>query len=327
MPYRKNHYVPEFYLKSFSVVHNGERNPALWVYDKDDPAKSRKQSPRDTAAINDLYRLTAPGAGVAENALELAFAHQESAVSPILSRWQSPDAILTIAEIPAVAYFLALLHLRNPKSAKFVEEASQVVEVERIKTLARDDERFDIFWQRCLEQISKEEFRAIALNVDEHFIIRPDRKYSTLAPLAHADAVFQELKTMYWCLCVSSGDREFITSDSPVVVRFRDKSGVAYGNGFGHPNAQVTFPISPRVCLYLSRDCTWKTLPVGSTFVKNANQRTAINAERYVFTTTQSQGIEKLVVKYAVTRQHPKVNKDEMIEDIRLRARQNKKTD
>ena len=57
-----------------------------------------------------------------------------------------------------------------------------------------------------------------------------------------------------------------------------------------------------------------------STFVKNANRRTAINSERYVFASHMSDGIEKLVKKYSFTRKQPRLDKDEMIENIRNRA-------
>ena len=59
MKYKKNHYIPEFYLKSFSVVHPGDRNLKLWVYGKE-PKPPRKQSPKDTATINGLYLVTLP---------------------------------------------------------------------------------------------------------------------------------------------------------------------------------------------------------------------------------------------------------------------------
>jgi len=324
MKYRKHHYVPEFYLRFFSVIHAGDRNPMLWVYDKEQ-SNPRKQSPKDTAAINDLYRVSKPG--MASNAVEIAFSKLENAVSPILTRWQSPRAVPTIDEIVEGAYFLALLHLRNPKMAKFVEAVADVVAGEKIKAIARDDTRFDQFWQWYLEKesgpppIGKEEYRKLALEVDQRFVLQVDPEHATLSPLAHADAICQELKKMYWCLCSAPKDTDFITSDSPLVVRFRKESGgLAFGGGFGHQAAQVTFPLSPRACLYLSRTCRWKALSVSSTFVKNANRRTVINAERYVFASQRSSGIEKLVKKYAGTRHHPRIDKQEVIEDMRRRA-------
>lgn len=327
MKYKKNHYIPEFYLKSFSVVHPGDRNLKLWVYGKE-PKPPRKQSPKDTATINGLYLVSAPGVHLTD--LERSFSKQESIVAPLLENWQKPSELPKIDDIREIAYFLALLHLRNPKTAKWFEAVSEVVSAEKARAMANDDGMFEKFWQWFLAKesepprITKEQFRKLALNFDENFTVKIDAKYATLSPLAQADAVCNELKKMYWCLCSAPKEWDFITSDSPVVVRFRKGDGVAFGGGFGHPTAQVTFPISPRVCLYLSRTFNRKAVAVNPTFVKNANRRTAINAERYVFASQLSEGIEKLAKKYSVTRKQPRLDKGEMVEDMRIRAMRRK---
>lgn len=326
MNYKKNHYVPEFYLRSFAIIHAGDRNPMLWVYDKEGK-KPHKQSPKDTAAINDLYK--ASHSGLPPEALEVAFSKQESFVSPILSKWQEPEAIPKIAEVKDVAYFLALLYLRNPKTAKFFGAISETLLVERAKALAHNSAQFDKFWETLiakgttpLKGLTKEQFRKMVLKFDDHFIVKINSNYATFSPLAHADPVCNELTKMYWCLCSAPKDWDFITSDSPIVVRFRKGDGIAFGGGFGHPTAQVTFPISPRVCLYLSRNNWWKAVNVTPTFVKNANRRTAFNAERYIFASRMNDGIEKLVKKNAGTRHLPRIDKEEVIDNIRKRRRQ-----
>lgn len=255
MKYKKNHYVPEFYLRYFSVLHAGDRKPLIWVYDKE-TNEPRKQSPRDTAAINDLYSISVPG--LTSNALEKAFGKQESTVSPILSKWGEPGTIPQIPEIREVAYFLALLYLRNPKTAKWYEAMSELISVERAKRVARDSTLFDKFWQTLIEKEggippnrTKEQVREMLLNLDQHVTVKIDQKYATFSPLGHADAIYDELINFYWCLCTAPSGWNFITSDSPVVVRFHKDNGFAFGGGFGHPTAKVTFPISPRVCLHL----------------------------------------------------------------------------
>jgi len=144
MKYKKNHYVPEFYSRYFSAVYTGDRRALLCVYDKE-RNKPRKQSPKDTAAINDLYKISVPG--LPSNAVETTFSDQENLVSPILSMWREPGAIPKIPEIKEVAYFLALLHLRNLKTAKWVEALAQLMLQERAKALARNSVQFTKFWE------------------------------------------------------------------------------------------------------------------------------------------------------------------------------------
>ena len=327
MKYKRNHYVPEFYLHNFSLVHAGDRKAQLWVYDKEENPP-RKQSPRDTAVINDLYTVLIPDLPL--NALEVAFGKQESNVSPILAKWAQKGALPTIDTILEVAYFLALLHLRNPKTARWFEAVAELVAVEKAKALAHDNVQFDKFWEKLMKEesispeLTKEKFCEMAKNFDEHFIVKFDPQYTTFSPLKYAEAIFHELKKMYWCLCSAPKGWDFITSDSPVVVRFRKEGGVAFGGGFGHPTAKVIFPISPQVCLYLSRNFPYKTSKVNPSFVKNTNRETAINAERFVFASLQSDGIEKLVKKSAFTRHQPRFDKNEMIENMKNRAKHRK---
>lgn len=329
MKYKRNHYVPQFYLNNFSLIHAGDRKAQLWVYDKEQNTP-RKQSSRHTAVVNDLYTVLTPD--LLPNALEVAFGKQEGIVSPILAKWAQNGAIPTIDEIIEVASFLALLYLRNPKTARWFEAVSELVAVEKAKALARDSVQFDRFWQALVKEktispeLTKDKFREMAEKFDEHFLVKIDPKYATFSPLKHWDAIFNELKKMYWCLCSAPTGWSFITSDSPVTVRFRKEGGVAFGGGFGHPTAQIIFPISPQVCLYLSRNFRYKAFNVNSTFVKNANRRTAINAERFVFSSLLSDGIEKLVKKYAFTRLQPRLDKDEMIANMRNRAKNLKAT-
>lgn len=324
MHYKKHHYVPKFYLKYFSAIQVGDRKPLLWVYDKEG-GEPRKQSPAMTAAINDLYKTSAPG--ISANALEIAFSKQEGIAAPILLRWGQQGAIPTIDEILEVASFIAFLYLRNPKTAKWYEAMAKLMAAEKSKMLACDATQFDKFWnwyvakEKIPSPLTKEQVREKILAFDEHFIVKFDPQYVTFSPLQYADDIFKELKKMYWCLCSAPSGSAFITSDSPVVVRFRKNAGLAFGGGFGHPTAQVTFPISPKVCLYLSRTFNCKATLVKSTVVKKLNRRTAINAERYVFASERITGIEKLVRKYAFTRNQPRVDTKEFIEHIRNRMK------
>ena len=90
-----------------------------------------------------------------------------------------------------------------------------------------------------------------------------------------------------------------------------------FGGGFGHPTAEVTFPISPNVCIGLTRYNKYKALSVDSEFVKKVNRRMALNAERYVFSHELKKGIESLVKKNSFTRQLPRVDKEEILANLR----------
>ena len=109
---------------------------------------------KDTAAINHLFRTSVPG--VASDALEIAFSKHESRVAPILTRWGKPGVIPEIPDMKEVSIFLALLHLRNPKTALWYEAMAETISLERTKAAARDSDLFDKLWEML---VAKKPFR------------------------------------------------------------------------------------------------------------------------------------------------------------------------
>jgi hypothetical protein len=135
--------------------------------------------------------------------------------------------------------------------------------------------------------------------------------------------VAELLAKMNWCLCRASGISKFITSDSPLCV-FSEKAGgkALFGAGFGLPNVEVYFPISPSYCLRLENRQMQRRATVSRHFVDEANRRTAANAERYVISNRSSAKIAALTAEFGFTRSLPKLDR-KIVSDImgrRLRA-------
>jgi hypothetical protein len=81
------------------------------------------------------------------------------------------------------------------------------------------------------------------------------------------------------------------------------------GGGFGHPNVEVSFPLSPKVCLTRDRRTNLKRKILGDSAVLELNRRAAAVGERYIFSAQKSEYVHKLVEAFAVTRRMPKVSK------------------
>ena len=139
MAYKRNHYVPEFYLKSFALPMPGRRKPMIWVYDKDG-GSTRQQSAKDTAVVRDLYTIR-NFEGVQSHFLEHEFAKYESAVKPILERWKEPGAKPAVKEIFVASEFLAYLYLRVPRTIDAIKQISAHSSIINMENLARDPER------------------------------------------------------------------------------------------------------------------------------------------------------------------------------------------
>lgn len=72
--------------------------------------------------------------------------------------------------------------------------------------------------------------------------------------LSISGELFQTLLELNWSICDAPSGADFLTGDSPVTsIALFDDGMVQFGANFVHPNFEVSFPISPSVCLYLTK--------------------------------------------------------------------------
>jgi hypothetical protein len=83
----KQHYVPQFYLRSFAAMTPGRKSePVLWVYDKDG-GQPRPQTPYNTMAEYGFYDFENTTGHV--EALDKGLQQIESVVAPVFKELES----------------------------------------------------------------------------------------------------------------------------------------------------------------------------------------------------------------------------------------------
>jgi hypothetical protein len=246
--------------------------------------------------------------------LEQAFAKCESAVKPILELWKEPDAKPAVKEMFVVSEFLAYLYLRVPRTIDAVKQLFVNSSIINMEKLARDPERLSkaFEWLKSNKQsnLTMVELRDLAENVERRFEIKINDTFALAETLRRFGLVEEHLRQLYWCLSTAPPTSEFISCDSPLVVVFREGNKMGLGGGFGHPNVEVSFPLSPKVCLTLDRRTNLKRKSLGDSAVLELNRRAAALAERYIFSAQKSEYVHKLVKAFAVTRRIPKVSRN-----------------
>jgi hypothetical protein len=118
---------------------------------------------------------------------------------------------------------------------------------------------------------------------------------------------------MYWSFGMVTGDKFYVTGDTPVCVFLPFEDGTAgFGGGFGNPRVQVTFPLSPRRCLVLSHS-------PGQTPLRMAevNRRTSHVAERFIISPVESSQVAGLLERTRYTRSLPKMEREEFGQIVR----------
>jgi hypothetical protein len=310
---KRHHYVPRFYLERFtSLSENG--NPILWVYDKN-TIEPRAQTPLNTCVESGFYSFeTSTGTDVE---IEKALALVESDAKEVLDQLRQQGADLRSYHIPMLSNFLALTHVRVPRTLSSATELMNAATLQYIKGQAQNRERIDRYFQeagdRYTKRSDKEEFRRLLSDFDKHFTIEVNPKSALLESLSLFPSVAELFRQMNWHLFRAPQGTYFITSDTPLCVFVPMGHGAeGFGAGIGRESAQVTFPISPSILLLLDWRRNQRRAAIGKNFVREANRRMAWSAERYVISNIRSRTTAELVRKAAATRNHPKMDPDRL---------------
>jgi hypothetical protein len=295
------------------------------VYDKDS-GEPRFQTPINTTVERDLYSIPRPE-GEPDRQIEAFLADLEGRTKPVLDRWQEPRARPDAEGMGVVGLFLAMAHVRVPRQIRAAQEFDEATLLEETRLLLEDEQQMKALLESHRRDTgedlgSLEDLREWLQMVGDRFRLRVNPKVALGSSLAQVDAITPYLRSLNWCLCRASSDEPFVTSDSPVCVFAPMGGGQAvFGAGFARPRVQITFPISPSVCLLLDRQHSVGRMAVGSARTRELNWKTAWNAERFVIAAHKSSRVHALVDECKVTRTLPKVDAAEVRQTYRQAKR------
>jgi hypothetical protein len=296
------HYVPRSYLKRFSSV-DEEGKEGVWVYDKgavEDAPAFRNVS--KVLAERKLYTLeTSHPDGLT---LEQQFSVLEGRIDPILegiSQGGDPEGV---QEFEDLMRFIAASHFRVPRTIDHTREFMTCWVGNTIREFVSDDVRLTSFLESRGQVMSAETIKRDAERFEDRF--RTDRESALAQSLAMIDSTAKELGTLKWRPLRLPKPR-LITSDSPVCVFVqRDEKSATFGGGFGLPGVEISFPISPTLCMFGDRKS--ETNPD----VFTVNWRTALNAERYIIAHEPSDHAHDLVRRSGSTKHRPALDRSEI---------------
>ncbi len=95
--------------------------------------------------------------------------------------------------------------------------------------------------------------------------------------------------SMDWAFFTAPKDKEFLTSDDPVMF--------SKGPGLGSPDAIIAFPLSNKLFLQCMRKSSWGSVfhELEASQVDYFNLCTVQNAHRQVFASEKSEDIDRIV--------------------------------
>lgn len=303
-PTRRQHYVQRAYLGHFVSTDSADKG-GIWVYDK------KGNSPRLQATLTsglekNIYTVKHPKAP-APDMLEEMFTKIESIGYPVIKELATNPKKRTLSaeDIGRLAGYLAAAHFRVPRNIDAAKQLMEAVFFELMKETARNPEKLKVAWESAQRKItgkalSEDDVKDLLEDPERHVKVKADRLAALLLNLRLNDPVGRILLTMNWAICDAPKDSFFVVGDSSLTVFARKAEGTAiFGGGFGLPQVQIHFPVSPTRCLYLSHGKPPQYFRPAKEAVTEVNRRSIAQAERFAFAPYKSNRIQKIIEEFA----------------------------
>lgn len=228
---KKHHYVPEAYLKAFCG-----KDEQLAVYRKDAPTEPFRSRPGEVAFHKYYYAQPLPDGGRDTNRLEDQFSELESKWPPIVDALAASEIVNNRLE--DIFAFVALQRARVPAA----RDAAEQILAASVMATAR---KLEV--EGKLPPTPKE-----CENLLNDVVVSIDPHQSIHAMLYIIKAMGQVLHRVGLVVLHNQTDRDFITSDNPVIYFDPAVSNEAlkpYGlqrNG----NVVLMMPVAPKLMLF-----------------------------------------------------------------------------
>lgn len=245
----EDHFVPQFYLRHFAIPSKPSH-----VYSYQRGRKPMPKAIRSVARVRDFERLTREAEGLKHDTISKRLNQIEDDVAPIIARLIARDDLkLSSDEWGTVSLFISYLISRGPTGRQENINLFQATNILQAKIFAENKTAF----HQAMAGHSEEEIEDIRLKTlefEKHYEIRFEddffKDYSLVMSLLAGEVGSQVLVQKYPVLIKNNSQREFITSDNPVVFD-ADPERYQRGSGLGLENSLIYLGISPKRALLL----------------------------------------------------------------------------
>ena len=319
---RRQHYVPRSYLCHFTSFAPEDKN-CIWTYDKNGGCP-RLQSPVSSAVEKDIYSIKDSNTKPSDYIETEILTPIENEALPILDRLRLDDeSILNNAEFMKVVAYMAILHLRVPKSINRAKEFLEAGANEYLRLIGENPQKIKEWCKKRQGKdlgnaLTEEQMTEAMKFPEKHVKIKAKKDYVLANILPQFQEIGKQLVMLDWSICSSPDKYFFITSDTPVVVFCPyGKDKAKFGIGFALPQVEIHFPLSPTRCLFGSR----RKYPLKWTMCRSdidqVNMRCIYSAHRFVFSAFKSNRISKVVSKAVLTSKKEVINKEILREQLK----------
>ena len=279
-----HHYIPQFYLRGFAE--GAKRKAKVFTFDSSTKLAFTTLV-RNVGSKRHFNQIDVEG--VDPNAIEDSLADVEALFAQHLAEVIRVRSFPTHDHFNSIMNLIALISVRNPRLRELMEGFHQQI-AERIMEVALSSEEI---WQSQMRQMQQAGY---SVNEDHTYQemkrFNDSKEYDIIVDQTHLigmefkliDTVLECSARRNWCFVSAPEGSQFIASDDPVVLNWRDGDRKGpYPPGHGVPGTIVFFPL----CSNLLLIGTFEDLPekMEHTFLQVAgtNTQIAIYSTRQIY--------------------------------------------
>lgn len=245
-----DHYVPQFYLRSFAPPGSPGR---IYTY-----RRNRRPSLvgiRSVASEVDYYTMKSNITGVQKDQVDQLFRNLEMGTAPIINHLlTASNTRLTENDRGILSMFIAFLAFRTPRARANIMRMESEARVQILRILAGHKEFFQQEAKKAgIDPDEAEAARQAVFEMGDDLRVEfrggESEDYFMRRQLEIADHITDIIGRKYRYLLECTGGY-FLTSDHPVVLAPPENYPAHLGLGF--EPASILLPISPKRCLLLT---------------------------------------------------------------------------
>lgn len=289
----RHHYIPQFYLRGFSIP---EREENFWVYDLGNKipyaakvATIAQERGFYTAKLKD---------GTLDAQLETRLSEIEGNAAPVIKKVRTSNADLVGDEFYHLMLFAAHMFSRVPFHRNWVKNFTTELAVRLLRDKVSSPgflEKQLADWEAEIKtpEGTVEEFRKYLFD-DEAYSIEPHPNLALIAMSKTAVGMTEHLLNMKWIFARTPGSMGFVTSDNPfIMVRYSKPYWADVG--ILMKDVQVTLPLSSELCLIGGWSGEEGYITIRPEVVEYLNKRTILFANKYVFASGKDPRLQSLL--------------------------------
>ena len=298
---RRNHYIPQFYLKNWSPDGRTIQTYSILVSNKNVPYWTR-QSIKNTAVWNDFYTRVV---GVEElDDFEHWFDREfERPAKPIFDKLIR-GVKLSREECKTLSHFVFAQYLRTPAAYLRLTMQNLKIFPNAMDTVLEELNRVPkCEFQRSVpcQSVNKKEDILLPLKVS---INREDNMVEAKAVIGKGfylhdlkhllTSTIRVSERLHWQVLHASDDISFPTSDDPVIcLNYNNKEDYDFNGGWGNKHGNILMPISPKLLLFseIGEKGPCPNLDYSPTYSKLFREMIIRHAHRYVYAEHPQKGM------------------------------------